>query len=212
MQADLHIHTCRYSGCSNIDPVEALRTAAQGGLNVIALTEHGIRWPDEELSKLIDDSGVEDLLVIPGQEAACYSHLGVFQGEFLVYGYPKSLGSNKSARQLIEMVHAEGGVVVAAHPFKKAQQGEGFYGSGHLTEKLDVDGLEVDQPSYDEESRRLAKTVMTAMNITDIGCSDAHDLCEIGRCRSIFQDRIDSVEALCQAIRNGRAEAIRMVK
>jgi predicted metal-dependent phosphoesterase TrpH len=203
MEADLHIHTRRYSGCSNIDPVEALRTAANVGLDVIALTEHGIRWPDDELNALIAESGVEDLLVIPGQEAACYSSLGTFEGEFLVYGFPRSLGSNKSARHLIEMVHAEGGVVVAAHPFKKAQGGEGFYGSGYLTGKLDVDGLEVDHPSYDEESRRLAKTVMTAMNIAGIGCSDAHDLRDIGRCRSIFQDRIDSVEALCQAIRTG---------
>jgi predicted metal-dependent phosphoesterase TrpH len=203
MEADLHIHTRRYSGCSNIDPVEALRTAANVGLDVIALTEHGIRWPDDELNALIAESGVEDLLVIPGQEVACYSSLGAFEGEFLVYGFPRSLGSNKSARQLIEMVHAEGGVVVAAHPFKKAQGGEGFYGSGHLTGKLDVDGLEVDHPSYDEESRRLAKAVMTAMNITGIGCSDAHDLRDIGRRRSIFQDRIDSVEALCEAIRTG---------
>lgn len=208
VEADLHIHTSRYSGCSNINPAEALRIAAQAGLEVIALTEHGIRWPDEELHKLIADSGVEDLLVIPGQEAACYSHLGAFQGEFLVYGYPKSLGSNKSAHQLIKMVHAEGGVVVAAHPFKKAQVGDCFYGSGHLTRELDLDGLEIEHPAYDEESRQLARETMTAMQITGIGCSDAHDLRNIGQCRTIFQDRIDSVESLCQAIRNGLIKAV----
>jgi predicted metal-dependent phosphoesterase TrpH len=208
IEADLHIHTSRYSGCSNIDPVEALRTAARVGLDVIALTEHGIRWPDEELSSLIDDSGVEGLLVIPGQEAACYSHLGVFQGEFLVYGYPRSLGSNKSAQQLIEMVHAEGGVVVAAHPFKKAQTGGSFYGSGHLTRDLDLDGLEIEHPAYDAEGRQLARETMEAMQITGIGCSDAHDLRNIGQCRTLFQDNIDSVTSLCQAIRNGRVEAL----
>lgn len=208
MEADLHIHTSRYSGCSNIDPVEALRTAARVGLEVIALTEHGIRWPDRELGSLIAESGVEDLLVIPGQEAACYSSVGAFEGEFLVYGFPGSLGSNKSARQLIEIVHAEGGVVVAAHPFKKSQWGEGFYGSGRLTRELDLDGLEVEHPSYDAENRRLAKETMAAMKITGIGCSDAHDLRAIGRCRSIFEDRIDSVESLCRAIREGRVQAI----
>jgi len=42
MEADLHIHTMRYSGCSNIDPLAALQMAAQAGLDLIALTEHGI--------------------------------------------------------------------------------------------------------------------------------------------------------------------------
>jgi predicted metal-dependent phosphoesterase TrpH len=212
VEADLHIHTNRYSGCSNINPVDALRTALRVGLDLIALTEHGIRWPDDELNALIAESGAEDLLVIPGQEAACYSALGAFQGEFLVYGFPKSLGSNKSAQQLIEMVHAEGGVVVAAHPFKKAQWGEGFYGSAHLTRDLEIDGLEIEHPSYDAESRRLAKDTMTAMKITGIGCSDAHDLRTIGQCRTIFQDRIDSAAALCRSIREGRIAAVRTMR
>jgi len=211
-EADLHIHTRRYSGCSNIDPVEALRTAAKAGLDLIALTEHGIRWPDGELKALVAESGAGDLVVIPGQEAACYSARGAFQGEFLVYGFPESLGSNKSAEQLIEMVHAEGGVVVAAHPFKKTRTGEGYYGSAYLTKDLDLDGLEVEHPSYDETGRRLARETMTAMRITGIGCSDAHDLRAIGLCRTDFQDPIDSVESLCRAIRRGRVEAARCMR
>lgn len=208
MEADLHIHTRRYSGCSNIDPVLALKAAAGAGLDVIALTEHGIRWPDDELKRLIEDSGVRNLLVIPGQEAACYSHLGDFEGEFLVFGYPESLGSNKPARQLIEMVHARGGVVIAAHPFKRDRTGGGFYGGGPLIRDLELDGLEVEHPSYDAESRSLARRSMAAMGIAGTGSSDAHDLRNIGQYRTVFEDRIDSVEALCQAIRNRRVEAV----
>jgi len=211
-QADLHIHTLRYSGCSNIDPVEALKTAARAGLDVIALTEHGIRWPDGELEILVAESGVDGLVVIPGQEAACYSARGAFQGEFLVYGFPESLGSNKSAERLIEMVHAEGGVVVAAHPFKKARADGGYYGSACLTKELDLDGLEVEHPSYDEAGRRLALETATAKRITGVGCSDAHDLRAIGLCRTVFQDPIDSVESLCRAIRLGRVECVRCVR
>ena len=211
MEADLHIHTMRYSGCSNIDPVAALQMAAQAGLDIIALTEHGIRWPDDELAALVSKSGVDGLLLIPAQEAACYSTTGIFQGEFLVYGYPESLGSNKTAHQLIEMVHAEGGVVIAAHPFKRSKHSEAFYGSAHLTRELDLDGLEVEHPSYDEESRRLAAQTMFDMNITGIGCSDAHDLHNIGMCRTVFQDRVDSVESLCRAIRKGRVKALNRI-
>lgn len=208
MEADLHVHTNRYSGCSNIDPVAALKRAREVGLGAVALCEHGIRWPDHQISNLLKISGVEDVLVVPGQEVACYSQSGAFQGEFLVFGYPVSLGSNKPIQRVIEMVHDEGGVVIAAHPFKKQDHGKSFYGSGHATAEWDVDGLEIDHPSYDDESRALARQVMTVKNIAGLGCSDAHDLEVIGACRSIFEIDIDSVELLVAAIRAGRVRSV----
>jgi len=212
MEADLHIHTNRYSGCSNIDPVEALKRARQVGLGVIALTEHGIRWPDAEIEALVDRSGVEDVLVIPGQEVACYSNSGEFEGEFLVFGYPESLGSSKSVQKVIDMVHTEGGVVIAAHPFKKLSYADGFYGAGHSISELSIDGLEIEHPSYDEESRILAREVMISMNIAGIGCSDAHDLNVIGSCRTIFSARVDDENALCKEIRAGRPGTLNLRK
>ncbi len=208
MEADLHLHTSRYSGCSNMDPVAALRRAREAGLDIIALTEHGIRWPDRELERLMEESGVQNLLVIPGQEAACYSGSGHFEGEFLVYGYPESLGSSKSAETLIRMVHDRGGVVVAAHPFKMSRQTGKFYGSGHLTKDLNIDGLEVSHPSYDEESRRLAFLTMAQMNISGLGASDAHDLNQIGIIRTRFDKDIVDVPSLCEEIRAGRVSVI----
>lgn len=200
MKADLHIHTSRFSGCSNIDPEEALKQAAVMGLGMIAFTEHGIRWPDDELNDLVESRGVKDLIVISGQEAACYSLRGEFQGEFLVFGYPSSLGSNKSAEQLIEMVHAHGGVVVAAHPFKPHTTGKGYYGCGHLIYDLDVDGLEIGHPDFGGEERRLAREVMDKKGIAGIACSDAHDLIDIGRYWTVLEDSVRDTAALCRAI------------
>ena len=208
MEFDLHIHTNRYSGCSNIDPLAVIEKACAVGLNGIALTEHGIRWPDHEIEKLVNKSGIRDLIIIPGQEVACYSQSGKFQGEFLVFGYPESLGSNKSIQQVIDMVHTEGGVVIAAHPFKKLSHGEGFYGSGHSTNELDIDGLEIEHPSYDEESRDLAKTMMKTMKIAGLGNSDSHDLNSIGLCRSYFKEKISGVDKLCEEIRARRVQAM----
>lgn len=208
MEADLHLHTNRYSGCSNMDPVATLRRAEQVGLDIIALTEHGIRWPDRELEMLMEKSDVQGLMVIPGQEAACYSSSGHFEGEFLVYGYPESLGSSKSAETLIKMVHDQGGVVVAAHPFKISRQTGRFYGSGYLTKALDLDGLEVSHPSYDEESRRLAFETMVQMNIAGLGASDAHDLHQIGIIRTGFDGDVRDVPSLCEEIRAGRVSLI----
>ena len=50
MEIDLHIHTNRYSGCSNLDPLALVRRARRIGLDGIALTEHGIRWTDEDIA------------------------------------------------------------------------------------------------------------------------------------------------------------------
>jgi predicted metal-dependent phosphoesterase TrpH len=208
MEFDLHIHTKRYSGCSNIDPLLVLKKASDVGLNGIALTEHGIRWSDDEIEDLVVKSGVQHVLVIPGQEAACYSNRGEFQGEFLVFGYQRSLGSNKSIDQLVELVHGEGGVVIAAHPFKRMESGTGFYGSGYVTPELNIDGLEIEHPSYDEEGHELAKRAMMTMRTAGLGCSDAHDLRQIGVCRTVFENDIGSVAMLCGEIRACRVKAV----
>ncbi len=212
MEADLHIHTNRYSGCSNIEPAQALKRAKQVGLGAIALTEHGIRWPDDEIEKLLKRCGIQDLVVIPGQEVACYSESGKFQGEFLVFGYPESLGSNKSAQRVIELVHSEGGVVIAAHPFKKLEHGNGFYGSGLATCEFEVDGLEIEHPSYDDQSRSLASEVMKSRNIAGLGCSDAHDLNAIGICRTVFETDIDSAMSLVALVQSRQIKAVNLLR
>jgi len=212
MEIDLHIHTNRYSGCSNINPKEVLKKAKRVGLDGIAFTEHGIRWSDEQISILIEKAKIENLLVFAGQEVACYTSYGQFQGELLVYGYPKSLGSNRSIEQVIRLVHAEGGVVIAAHPFKKLQTGEGYYGVGHTIYDFSVDGLEIEHPSYDDDSRNLAKQAMKQMKIAGIGSSDSHDLRSVGMCRTVFEKTVTSMESLCEEIRAKRLKAINLLR
>ena len=212
MEMDLHIHTCRYSGCSNIDPLEALVKAAEVGLDAIALTEHGIRWSEESIEELIKKSGVRNLIVFPGQEVACYSATGAFQGEFLVYGYPESLGSNKSIETLIPLVHSRDGVVIAAHPFKKDDKGAGFYGSGHTVAEYNIDGIEVEHPSYGDDERIYAAQFVAKKKVAGIGCSDAHDVRFIGLCRTVFRSQVKDINGLCREIRECRVEAINLEK
>lgn len=212
MEIDLHTHTNRYSGCSNIHPVQLIRKAKDVGLDGIALTEHGIRWSDENIATLREQCQVVDFLILPGQEAACYTAQGRFQGEFLVFGYPRSLGSSRSLEQILEIVHGVGGLVIAAHPFKKLQHDDGFYGAGGAVYDFDIDGLEVEHPSYDDESRMLASNAAHAMKIAGIGSSDAHDVRNIGVCRTIFEGQVDDLMSLCREIRAGRVRAVNLTK
>jgi predicted metal-dependent phosphoesterase TrpH len=212
LEFDLHIHTSRYSGCSNIDPVKLLRRSKEVGLDGIALTEHGIQWSYGNIEEIVEKSRVVDLLVLPGQEVACYTKYGRFQGEFLVYGHPRSLGSSRSLEQILELVHGEGGVVIAAHPYKKLQNDEGFYGAGEGIYGTSIDGLEVEHPSYDGESQTLARKAAVEMGIAGIGCSDAHDLRSVGRCRTVFLRPVRDIGSLCEEIRARRVEAKGLIR
>ncbi len=212
MEIDLHIHTNRYSGCSNLDPLALVRRASRIGLDGIALTEHGIRWSEEDIAVLRNRAKEEHLLIFPGEEAACYDRCGRFQGEFLVYGYPRSLGSSRSIEDLSDRVHDEGGVVLAAHPFKKTKTGEGFYGAGYGVYDYVLDGLETAHPSYDADSVSLACAAEKSLNIAGIGSSDAHDLRSVGLCRTWFFDALTDMASLCRAIRERRLKALSSVK
>jgi predicted metal-dependent phosphoesterase TrpH len=204
LEIDLHIHTSRYSGCSNIDPVKLLRKAKAVGLDGIALTEHGICWSAESIEQVRRKSQITDLVILPGQEVACYTKSGHFQGEFLVFGPDRSLGSNRTLEAILEIVHGEGGVVIAAHPFRKLPGGRGFYGAGEGVYGAGLDGLEIEHPSYDYESRLLAKRAQEELQIAGTGGSDAHDLSAVGICRTIFFQSVRDVDSLCREVRAGR--------
>jgi predicted metal-dependent phosphoesterase TrpH len=211
LEIDLHIHTSRYSGCSNINAVKLLKKAKAAGLDGIALTEHGICWSAENIEEIRKKSRVTDLVILPGQEVACYTRSGYFQGEFLVFGPDRSLGSSRSLEEILAWVHGEGGVVIAAHPFRKIPHGGGFYGAGNGVYDADLDGLEIEHPSYDEESRTLAHKAREALQIAGTGGSDAHDLSSVGICRTIFFRPVPDVATLCQEIRAGRLIARRLM-
>lgn len=208
MRIDLHIHTRRYSGCSSIDPSALLPRARAVGLDGIALTEHGIRWPDTEINRLKRDAGLREMLVLAGQEAACYSARGQFQGEFLVFGYPDSLGSNKSVEELARRVHSEGGVVIAAHPFKRDRSGTGYYGSGDGVVNLPIDGLEVAHPDYGPAERRAALAAMRASGLAGTGGSDAHHLNRVGRYVTLLPGPIENEVDFCEAVRNRQTRPV----
>src|SRR5512135_1707819 len=124
MQAfDLHLHTKIFSDCSFIEPAELIQRAVQLRLHGIAVTEHGVRWPDErfdELRKLADPHG---LILINGQEILASSARSGMEGEFLVFGLRESLVQNYSAKELAARVHGEGGIIVAAHPYRLSRGG-----------------------------------------------------------------------------------------
>ncbi|MBW2348551.1 MAG: PHP domain-containing protein [Deltaproteobacteria bacterium] len=150
MVFDIHLHTRNYSGCSSIEAEDLVRRAEELGLDGIALTDHGIRWPEDRVEALREACGVHDLVIIPGQEITCYNGSWKREGDFLVFGVKESLGSGLSARELINLVHEQGGVVIAAHPYKRSRRGDTYYGVGDGMADLDVDCIEALHPEHDD--------------------------------------------------------------
>jgi predicted metal-dependent phosphoesterase TrpH len=103
---DLHIHT-NHSSCSRIKPKKLLRIAKKRGLDGIAITNHNTIKGGLEVKKLNKDKNFE---VIVGAE------IKTDKGEILGYYLKKEIKSRK-AEEVIDEIHKQGGIAIAAHPF-----------------------------------------------------------------------------------------------
>src|SRR5436190_11469854 len=143
---DLHIHTSRHSPDSSINAFSLLRQAERLGLAGVVITEHDWLWSDDELDEL--------RAATPGIQVYAGVEVSAHEGHFLCYGLtdagqvPKGI----ELKELCEIVHGQGGVVVAAHPFRWGQ---------NFTEILahcpELDGLEVMSNNMDAALRERAK-------------------------------------------------------
>jgi len=207
MIIDLHVHTRHYSGCSSIEVDDLVERARAIGLDGVVLTEHGIHWNGEKLAPWQDRAQEQGLLLLAGQEVTCFRK-GRRQGDFLVLGVHRSLGSNLSAKELIQVVHGEGGVVVAAHPYKPSRLGASYYGAGDEIYELELDAVELYHPEHDEEACRKVRAAADRLGIPMTGGSDAHELHMVGVCCTRFPMGVRSMERLVGELRAGRVEPL----
>jgi predicted metal-dependent phosphoesterase TrpH len=209
MQAfDLHLHTKIFSDCSFIDPADLIHQAVRLGLHGIALTEHGVRWPDEKFDELKKLADPHNLILINGQEILATSPRHGMEGEFLVFGLRKSLWGSFSARELAERVHGEGGIIIAAHPYKLSRGGKHhYYGAGDLIYELALDALEFYHPGHNERALGKIRKAMEDLGLPGTGSSDAHKVFEVGFFVTFFENRIQGEEDLIREIRLGNIRA-----
>jgi len=209
MLFDLHLHTDYYSSCSAISPEELIRQAAALKLDGIAVTEHGIRWPDDKFDFVRRLAEPHGLILIDAQEVQTYSPKNGMEGEFLVFGLKKSLGSDFSAKALVERVHGEGGILIAAHPYKWSRFGKDrYYGAGDRIYELQLDGIELLHPDHDEEAITKVRQAMKKLGLPGTGGSDAHQVHEIGACLTLFENEVGNEADLIREIRAGRIQAV----
>ncbi|MBP7341792.1 MAG: PHP-associated domain-containing protein [Smithellaceae bacterium] len=205
---DLHVHTRLYSGCSFIQVEDIIEQAVASRLAGLALTEHGMRWPDAQFGKLARQAKTAGLVLLNGQEIHARDSRGRSEGEYLLFGLTRSVTETLSASELLRTVHDEGGVAVAAHPYKLSRGGRShYYGAGDLIYRLELDGIELCHPDHDETAMKKVRKAMAERNLPGTGGSDAHKILNIGSCVTLFENPVRNEEDFLREIRAGRLRA-----
>lgn len=195
---DLHVHTSRYSACSALPPEQLVAAAHARGLDGLVITEHDHRWDAEELDALLEAAGRPPLLLF----AACEIRVlldGQSTGDALVYGVDVPPASGQYIDDVCRQVHAQGGIVIAPHPFAEG------VGIGREVYSARLDAIEVFNDRYrSPKAWSRAAEAHAQLGITGVAGSDAHALGAVGQCCTEFAVPIATLADLIAAIRAGQ--------
>ena len=201
MIIDLHTHTRFGSNCSYLDPGELARRAKETGLDGICITEHDLCWEVEAIEALSREYGV---LVLGGVEVSTEL------GQVLVYGIHRPLWKVSSIRGLRELIDESGGVMIAAHPFRRYMLLNELPPVEQIL-TMDifrmVDSVEVFNVGATRRELDFGCQVLRRLNLKGVGGSDAHASHTIGRCVTIFERDIASERDLLEELKAQRFRA-----
>jgi hypothetical protein len=195
---DLHCHS-HFSLDGVSHPLRMVERAHEVGLNGFVLTDHDTQRGVEYFRRkgLIREDGKahEGLLIIPGQEVSTY------EGHVLAIGVKLDPMPGVRCAELLQQVHAAGGICIAAHPFDPARRGVGR----KVLNEIPFDGVEVFNaaswfPGLNPKAYHYAKVrgqLMTAG-------SDSHHPASLGRSHQIVDAAELSVSAVLDALKSGQ--------
>ena len=190
---DLHMHTTRHSPDSVLDPTVLVRRAEELGLDGLVITEHDWLWSEEELEELRAEA--------PGLQIYSGIEVSAQEGHFLAHGVtdPSRVPRGISVLELCREVHRQGGIVIAAHPFRWGQPFD------EIVAQLGpaLDGLELMSKNMDPFCRARAAEIAAAYQLPGLGSSDSHEEETLGVCYTRFETPIRDYRGLIAALRNG---------
>ncbi len=199
---DLHTHTRFGSNCSYMEPSQLVQRAKEVGLDAVCITEHNAPWEEEAIQALSGESG---FCVLGGVEVSTEL------GDVLVFGVQPCVLPGSRIEELRRMVDEEGGVMIAAHPFR-------CYSSPGAVMDMEeaaarplfywVDAVEVFNGMSPRREVDFGCAVLQRVGLPGVGGSDAHSPLSVGRCYTEFEREVASVEALVTELKAGRFRAV----
>lgn len=182
-RADLHLHSVWSDGAQH--PF-AIVEAAAGRADIVAITDHDeIRGAFQARTYATEHPalGVE---VVVGEEISTLN--GHLVGLFLAERVPPGL----SAERTIELIHDQGGLAVAAHPFHPIRgRARGHHSLGRLIPDLPLDAIEVVNNAgvFSRCYDALAAIRNVEWMLPVSAGSDAHDVWSLGSAVTRFEGR-----------------------
>ena len=196
MLAELHSHTYYSKGKKILheginSPEAMVRHAKKIGLDAIAITDHDEVKGTRDAKKL---SKKYNILVIPGEEVSTADgHLVALGVNELV---PPRLGIDES----LELVHEQGGIGIAAHPFSFNKKGLGSLAKKcdamEVFNALNIERIANFKSRYFAKKHKLPKTAG----------SDAHCITMIGY--GVTDIHASGLDEALEAIKKGKTNII----
>jgi hypothetical protein len=197
LAGDLHVHA--FPGDGALLPWTLRREAQHAGIDVIAVTNHNQTFA-ARLARWVAAGG--DPIVIPGSEITNPGfHISAV-------GISQAVRWNRPASTIIEEVHAQGGVAIAAHPERR------YWASWDERAVAVLDGVEVAHPGRHEDPAVARdfdafydRLRHARSHVAAIGSSDFHANPSLGQSRTYVLARDWSEAGVLDAIRAGRTVA-----
>lgn len=202
MVIDLHAHTRFGSNCSYMPPSDLAKRAKEVGLDAVCITEHNLHWNVDDLSAL---SREHDVLVLGGIEVSTE------YGDILVFGMRESVVGVAAVDELRRLVDGAGGVMIAAHPFRKDM----FTGHPANVDEIAarpifqlVDAVEVFNGMSNRKEVALGCEVVRKLGMRGVGGSDTHAVHTVGQCATAFEKEVHDEQDLVAELKAGRFKAV----
>jgi predicted metal-dependent phosphoesterase TrpH len=193
---DLHVHT-KYSGDTDAEPEEAILCAIERGLHGIAFTEH-YYYEASEPVEILREKYRNSILIFRGVE------FSTAEGHCLVFGVNTDRLSIKyaSVKDVMRVVHQEGGVVIPSHPYRSVNS------LGDLVRSLPgLCALEGYNGCNMHAFNVKAIETAEALQLPYTGGSDAHSPSEVGSCFTEFEHVVTN-ENFIDALKTGEFQGV----
>ncbi len=196
-KADLHVHTAVGDGMAS--PREILDyVEAETDLDVIAITDHDDLRGSVQ-TREVWAQGRYRFQIVPGMEVTA------IEGHIVALFVEEPLPSLRPVGEVLEAVHRQGGLAIAAHPLSRLTISLGEKALDRIASSdrdgVYLDGLETanQSPLARRSLKRAADLNRERFHLAEVGGSDAHFLKVIGSAYTEFPGR--SPEELRRSIR-----------
>ncbi len=201
LEADLHAHTRFSDGL--LSPFDLTVHARRQRLHVLGVTEHNMVFPAQLVRWFARHTGGPIVLVGEEITSAPY-HVHAF-------GIEDRVLPRRSLDAVIDAVHAQGGVVIAAHPVA-------HFWPALLPVRHRLDGAEILHPialrapregwDWAQMESFFQGSLAQGHRLTAVGASDYHGFSPLGLCRTLLFAREPTERGALDALREGRTVVV----